>query len=108
MPGADGFAVLEHLKGNPAWAVIPTVILSGSVDPDDVRTAYLLGANSYQVKRANFDDLCNQMKILHDFWMSCSVPEVDTSGKQVRTLSRGKLGERFPQPVAEVQARVKR
>ena len=28
MPGADGFAVLEHLKANPAWAIIPTVVLS--------------------------------------------------------------------------------
>ena len=24
MPGADGFAVLEFLKRNPEWAVIPT------------------------------------------------------------------------------------
>ena len=27
MPGRDGFAVLEHLKNNPEWAIIPTVIL---------------------------------------------------------------------------------
>jgi CheY-like chemotaxis protein len=28
MPRADGFAVLQHLKGNPEWAIIPTVVFS--------------------------------------------------------------------------------
>ena len=39
MPRADGFAVLEHLKANPAWATIPAVVLSASTDPDDIRTS---------------------------------------------------------------------
>src|SRR5688572_23059074 len=28
MPRADGFAVLEFLKGNPEWAVIPAIVFS--------------------------------------------------------------------------------
>src|SRR5687767_3902960 len=28
MPQGDGFAVLDFLKRNPAWAIIPTVVLS--------------------------------------------------------------------------------
>jgi two-component system, response regulator len=107
MPGADGFAVLEHIKGNPAWAVIPTVVLSASAHPDDVRTAYLLGASSYQQKPTDFDDLMEQMKTLHAYWMNCLVPEVDISGKQVPTDPRGKIGERFPQPTTKKQSRVK-
>ena len=50
MPGADGFAVLEHLKNNPEWAVIPTVVLTGSRDLDDIKKSYMLGASSYHVK----------------------------------------------------------
>src|SRR5688500_11087209 len=30
MPNQDGFAVLDFLKQNPEWAVIPTIVLSGS------------------------------------------------------------------------------
>ena len=32
-------AVLEHLKNNPEWAVIPTVVLTGSADLDDIKKA---------------------------------------------------------------------
>lgn len=106
MPRADGFEVLEHLKSNPSWAVIPTVVLSSSSDPDDIRTAYLLGASSYHLKPSGFDALRSQPKILHDYWMPCQVPEVDLSGKQLRTESRGKLGERFPEPRQSTQTRV--
>src|SRR4051794_25068254 len=34
MPKVDGFGVLEFLKGNPEWAIIPTVVFSASSDRD--------------------------------------------------------------------------
>lgn len=98
MPGQDGFAVLEHLKNNPGWAVIPTVVLTSSPDLDDIKKAYMLGASSYHVKPNSTDELRHQLKVLHDYWMTCQVPEVDITGRQLRTDSRGKLGERFEQP----------
>ena len=78
MPRKDGFAVLEFLKGNPEWAV--------------------RGASSYHVKPRTHGALVHQMLVLHAYWMTCEVPEVDSSGRQLRTESGGKLGERFPQP----------
>ena len=95
MPGADGFAVLEHIKNNPAWAIIPTVILTSSNDLDDIKNAYMLGASSYHVKPNSHDDLRKLLKVLHDYWMTCEVPEVDITGHQLPTDSKGKLGERF-------------
>lgn len=99
MPLADGFAVLEHLKKHPDWAIIPTVVFSGSTDTDDIKRAYRLGASSYHEKPSSLDALRIQMKVLHDYWMTCHVPEVDISGKHLATIARGKLGERFvPSP----------
>jgi len=98
MPGADGFAVLEHLKNNPEWAVIPTVVLTGSADLDDIKKAYMLGASSYHIKPSSPDGLRNILKALNNYWLTCEVPEVDSTGRQVRTNSAGKLGERFAQP----------
>jgi CheY-like chemotaxis protein len=95
MPGTDGFAVLEHLKNHPEWAIIPTVVLSGSQDLDDIKKAYMLGASSYHVKPHSLADFTAQLKILHDYWMSCEVPKVDASGRQLPTDGRGKLGERY-------------
>jgi CheY-like chemotaxis protein len=97
MPGCDGFAVLEHLLNNPQWAVIPTVVLTASRDLDDIKKAYMLGASSYHVKPNSPADLKHLLKVLHDYWMTCEVPQIDSTGKQLRTDSAGKLGERFAQ-----------
>jgi CheY-like chemotaxis protein len=98
MPGVDGFSVLEHLKKNSEWSMIPTVILTASCDPDDIKKAYMLGASSYHVKPGSADGLRAQLKALHDYWMTCEIPEVDVSGRQLLTDSQGKLGERYEQP----------
>jgi CheY-like chemotaxis protein len=60
MPGTDGLAVLEHLKNNPEWAVVPTVVLTSSRDLDDIKKAYMLGASSYHVKPGSPDELRNR------------------------------------------------
>ncbi len=95
MPNGDGFDVLNHLKSNPMWAVIPTVVFSASQDPDDIKKAYLLGASSYHVKPSSPDKLYEQVAVLNAYWLTCEVPAVDITGKQLPTDSRGKLGERF-------------
>ena len=97
MPNGDGFAVLEFLKGNPQWKVIPTIVLSGSVDLDDIKKSYMLGASSYHVKPQSHEALRNQLRVINDYWMTCQVPEVDSTGKQLPTDGAGKLGERFEQ-----------
>jgi len=97
MPRKDGFAVLEFLKINPEWAVIPTIVFSASTDLDDIKKAYLLGASSYHVKPRTHGAMMHQLLVLHSYWMTCEVPEVDSTGRQLHTQSKGKLGERFPQ-----------
>ncbi|MGD9689907.1 MAG: diguanylate cyclase [Phycisphaerales bacterium] len=50
MPDLDGFGVLRELKGDPATATIPVVILSGTSDSDAKVTAFDLGATDYVSK----------------------------------------------------------
>jgi CheY-like chemotaxis protein len=95
MPKRDGFDVLNHLKNHPSWAVIPTVVFSASADSDDIKKSYLLGASSYHVKPQSLEKLNEQVAVLYAYWVTCEVPEVDATGKQRPTSSRGKLGERF-------------
>jgi CheY-like chemotaxis protein len=102
----NGFDVLEHIKANPAWAIIPIVILSSSEDPDDVRTAYLLGASSFIRKPTNAESLKNLVNTIINYWSFCLIPDTEKSGKQVITDSAGKLGEKFPQPMQDNQKRV--
>lgn len=95
MPKTDGFAVLRHLKSHPQWAIIPTVVLSGSVDQNDVNMAYMLGASSYHVKPRTQEELRVLLGTLHSYWISCEVPEVDATGRRLPTSGEGKLGARF-------------
>ena len=98
MPRADGFAVLEFLKGNPQFAIVPTIVLTSSADLDDIKKSYMLGASSYHIKPQNHDELQKQLSVISQYWMTCEVPQVDVHGKQLHTESAGKLGERFAQP----------
>lgn len=97
MPQGDGFSVLEYLKSTPEFAIIPTMVLSASSDEDDIKKSYMLGASAYLVKPQEFERLKGLMKMVYEFWTACEVPEVDPSGKRLKTQSRGKLGQRFPQ-----------
>jgi CheY-like chemotaxis protein len=97
MAAGDGLSVLEHLKSVPELSIIPTIVFSGSADPDDIKKSYMLGASSYLTKPVKFDDMRSLLKLTYDYWRQCRIPEVDITGKRVKTESKGKLGERFPQ-----------
>ncbi len=95
MPLADGFAVLDFLRTRGKAAMIPTIVFSGSSDPDDVRTAYALGASSYITKPPTTDALCRCLRCIFDYWSLCELPPRSASGEEIKTDSSGKLGERF-------------
>lgn len=98
MPQGDGFMVLEALRNDPKWRLVPAVVFSSSLDPDDLRRSYLLGASSYHIKPRGLKELREQIKILNDYWCSCQFPPMDENGNLLPTESEGKLGERFSTP----------
>ena len=106
MDRGNGFVVLQHLKANPDWAIIPTVVLSASDDADDIRRSYALGASAYHVKAPGFEALRFQLRDLYAYWMGCAVPEVDTTGKHLHAHRDGTLGEGFAPREVSVQRRV--
>ena len=57
----------------------------------------MLGASSYHVKPHEPAALRQFVATLNAYWVTCEVPEVDSTGKQLETDSAGKLGERFSQ-----------
>ena len=83
MAPGDGFSVLSYLKSTPESAIIPTVVLSGSRDVNDIKKAYALGASAYLVKPAQPDEFARLIHLLVAFWMVCEVPEVDLAGHRV-------------------------
>lgn len=54
LPRLNGFEVLEQLRNDERFSIIPIVILTSSAVESDQRKAYSLGANSYIVKPIDY------------------------------------------------------
>lgn len=50
MPKKDGFFVLEEIKNNSEWKMIPVIVLSNLGGDEDVKKALALGASDYFIK----------------------------------------------------------
>lgn len=50
MPKKDGFYVLEKVKKNPEWKLIPVVVLSNLGEDATIKQALDMGADDYFVK----------------------------------------------------------
>lgn len=75
MPQMDGFELLAWLQSHPECSLIPKLVLSASQQQEDVKRAYRLGANSYLVKPASFEQLVKNMKLSLEYWTMCEKPE---------------------------------
>ncbi len=73
LPKIDGIDVLRSVKGNPALAAIPVVILTTSDSESDVSRAYEHHVNSYLVKPDDFGLLDSMLKDLGDYWLDWNV-----------------------------------
>ncbi len=85
MPSGDGFSLLEQLRSNPEWCMIPRVVLTSSDDPNDIKKSYMLGASSFHQKPLSQAELCDQLQILHDYWLTCKIPHKEVSGRTFHT-----------------------
>ncbi len=76
MPRMGGFELLQWLRTNPPFSVIPAIIYSSSALEKDVREAYRLGANSYITKPTSLSGLVDTLRILYEYWSRCECPPI--------------------------------
>ncbi len=74
LPKVSGLEVLEKIKSHSDYKTIPVVVLTTSSESSDVKTAYLLGANSYIVKPVDFDKFINVAKQIELYWNVLNKP----------------------------------
>ncbi len=70
LPRMDGREVLASIKGDPALAMIPVVVLTTSNAEQDIRQAYALQANCYITKPTGFDGFVAAIEAIEMFWLS--------------------------------------
>ncbi len=72
MPKVDGLEVLRRLRAEERTRRVPVVMLSSSDVPEDIRSAYRLGANSYVKKPVEFAAYADAIGLLGRYWLSLS------------------------------------
>ena len=82
MPRMDGFWVLRKMRAAEHTRFIPVVILTSSVDPEDVRMAYTLGANGYLDKFSDgmaWDEL---VRSVARYWLGTNITPNSLAGHE--------------------------
>src|SRR5208283_2439246 len=70
LPRKDGREVLEEIKGNPDFQLIPVVILTTSQAEQDIIRSYKFHANCYITKPVNFERFLEVVQSIENFWLT--------------------------------------
>lgn len=68
MPRMNGKEALQEIRSDPSLRHIPVVMFTTSKNTDDIMSCYRMGANSFMVKPASYDQLVSIVNILIDYW----------------------------------------
>jgi CheY-like chemotaxis protein len=70
----EGFKLLSWLKRHPECCIIPVIVFSESTDPDNIKRAYQLGANTYFTKSPDLARLEVQLRAIWQYWRAATRP----------------------------------
>ncbi len=79
MPKVDGLEVLQQIKGDVAFKVLPVVMLTSSREEADLVKSYQLGVNAYVVKPVGFQQFVDAIKQTGMFWAVINEPPPQTT-----------------------------
>ena len=69
LPKVDGLEVLNRLRNDKRTKLLPVVILTSSVEEQDLLRGYDLGANSYVRKPVDFGQFTEAVRNLGLYWL---------------------------------------
>ena len=74
LPRIDGLHVLERVRAHPRTRLLPVVILTSSVEEQDLLNTYSRGANSYIRKPVDFQEFVDAVRQLGLYWLLLNQP----------------------------------
>src|SRR5450759_1027484 len=69
LPKVDGLEVLRRIRANKRTRRLPVVMLTSSLEEEDIATSYDLGANSYIRKPVDFVQFAEAIQHLGLYWL---------------------------------------
>ncbi|MBW7471518.1 response regulator [Marinobacter sp. M216] len=90
LPKVSGLEVLRRIRSSPKTDWIPVVMVTSSDEPQELREAYRLGANSFVTKQIDYSKFSEQMSLLARYWLTVNrVPVMGVT----RSFQKGGDGE---------------
>jgi len=68
LPKVNGLEVLAWMRGQPAFATVPAIVMVGSVGSIDLGEIYRLGANSIVRKELEYEVYMDKMVPAFKYW----------------------------------------
>lgn len=70
LPRLSGHEVLRRIRADPRTSVVPVVILTSSVEEEDLVNGYRNGANSYVRKPVSYTEFVEAARQLGLYWLA--------------------------------------
>jgi CheY-like chemotaxis protein len=74
LPGASGLEFLARLRGIPALAMIPVVVVTTSADQRDLREAFTRHVSGYFLKPIDPAEFRRTLRAITTYWSACEMP----------------------------------
>ena len=69
LPRIEGIEVLRRIRADERTRLLPVVVLTSSLEEEDMLRSYALGANAYVRKPVNFTDFVAAAETIGLFWL---------------------------------------
>jgi len=73
IPKGNGLSILKEMKSDPELRDIPVVVLTNSVNPDDMNISYCMGSSGYMIKVFDHEEFNYNIELLVNYWSLASV-----------------------------------
>lgn len=74
LPKLGGHEILERIRSTPRTTKLPVIMLTSSVEEEDLARSYALGANSFVRKAVDFKEFLEVARVLGRYWLDINVP----------------------------------
>lgn len=77
LSGIDGLEVLRRIRADQRTRLLPVVVLTTSMEQQDMVMSYTLGANSYIRKPVDFAQFIDTVRSLGQYWLTMNeIPRI--------------------------------
>jgi CheY-like chemotaxis protein len=73
LPRLTGREVLQRVRANPHYRIVPVVVLSTSSRLEEIHDLYTAGANTYVEKPQDYNRFVTVLQVIQSYWLETAI-----------------------------------